>query len=452
MKNNLITLFFVSLLFTCSPGVVFSASDSLMVTELKVFDVDTTFRYLYLYDGQGNKVLETKYKQDIDVWARVELNEWIYEGSNCIIQRERTWKNDEWVFSYIIDYEYDNDLKISEIHHRYLNNVAIPLRKISFQYNQTQLTSRQEFDWINGIWILVLKNDFTYFADGKVETQLTDLYQSEILLNQYLSTFSYNPDGDLNIQLIKQKEKDKDWMNSELINWYYKVGSDKIISQRKKKWILDISTWENVQKTDYEYNENNALLSETDQHWESMFWVNDSRYDYVYGTDNKLQKKVLLLPKYHQWRSNISIYYLNYTGIKANLMESKYDFWGGNTGELVRSSIPYLFNNELLIQKAKRIQISYLPIDPTGIPTLESSNRLNFISVYPNPSEGIFYFNTQLYTVYSWKIFDLNGHVVESQSQMIKSGVIDLTDLSKGIYFLRVITDQGILFQKLIKE
>jgi len=452
MKNNLFALIIASLFFTCSPGVVFSAVDSLLVTELKVFDMDSTFRYLYLYDSQGNKVLETKYKQEIESWTRVSMTEWIFEGSNCIIQRERTWTNDEWEVSFVIDYEFENNLLISEIHNKYSNKVANPIRKISFQYNQDQITSRKEYDWNNGVWTLILKNDFTYFSDGQVETHLTDVYHSEDILNQYLSTFSYNPNGTLNIQLIKQKENGKDWINSELINWYYVSGSDKIISQRLKKWNLNTLIWENAQKTDFEYNGSNALLSETDQHWESMFWVNDSRYDYEYDNDNKLQKKILLLPLYHQWRKNISIIYSNYTGVKANLLESKYDFWGGNTGELVSSYIPFVFNNQIVIQKAKRIQISYLPVDPTGIPTLESPNRLNLITVYPNPSEGIYYFNTQLYNVYSWKIFDLNGHVVKSQVQMLKSGVIDLTDLSKGIYFLRVITDQGMLFQKLIKE
>jgi len=452
MKNNLFTLIFAFVLLFCFPGVIVQAIDNQLVTELKVFEKDTTYRYLYLYDGQGNKVLETKYKQENAEWIRVSLNEWVYEGSDCVIQREKIWKNDAWEVLYIINYEYNNGLKSSEIHNLYSNKVAFPLRKISFFYNQSELTSRKEYDWRNGAWILIKNNDFTYFPDGKLESDTTDVYQSEIISKQLLSTFSYNLNGTLSAQLLKQKVNNIGWVNSELFNWYYKPGSGQIFSQRNKKWISDISTWENVQRADYEYNENNKLLSETYQHWERMFWKNDLRYDYEYGADKNLQNKILLFPIYNQWRSSISIHYLNYADNKANLLESLYEFWGGNKGELVDSYIPFLFNNDISIKKAKRIQLNYLPVNPTGISTIENKNKLNFITIYPNPSEGMFYFDIQEYKVLSWSISDLNGQIMKSQVQPIRSGVIDLTDLPKGIYLLNATTGDAQLYQKLIKE
>jgi len=37
---------------------IISATDNQLITEIKVSDNDSIFRYLYLYDMQGNKVIE----------------------------------------------------------------------------------------------------------------------------------------------------------------------------------------------------------------------------------------------------------------------------------------------------------------------------------------------------------------------------------------------------------
>jgi hypothetical protein len=72
--------------------------------------------------------------------------------------------------------------------------------------------------------------------------------------------------------------------------------------------------------------------------------------------------------------------------------------------------------------------------------------------VYPNPSDGIYYINTQEYGVQSWVIADLDGRTLKNHVQSISSGVIDITDLPKGIYILKVITQTGQFTQKLIKQ
>ena len=72
----------------------------------------------------------------------------------------------------------------------------------------------------------------------------------------------------------------------------------------------------------------------------------------------------------------------------------------------------------------------------------------NGFIVYPNPSEGIFYIESN--QPYSLKITDLKGDIVfVKQITQIKEKII-LTDLSKGIYVLDILSDQKSLKTKLV--
>lgn len=452
MKKIYTSLYFVILFVTCLPIGPLRATENQLVTELSVFDNDSTFRYLYLYDGDGNKVLETKYFKRNSDWVRKSQTEWLYDANKCTMQRERIWTNNDWAITYTIDYEYLNNQLVFELHNVYTNGVASEYRKINFVYVLTHLSSKSEYFWRNGSWILSQVDDYTYLANAKAQNITTSVYQLGVVAKQFQSTFTYNSSGLVLTQLLKEKSGNADWANSQLINWYYKLGSSLILSQRSKTWDTLSLKWENLQKVDYLYNTANQLTSETNQHWKLMFWENDFRYNYEYDIDAKQVKKILALPIYHQWRATISINYSNFTLEKANLMESEFNFWGGNTGELTSSYIPFMFNNEVAIKKAQKIEISYIPITDMNVPTAEYFYPLNLIPVYPNPSEGVYYINTQEYKVQSWDVTDLNGRIVQDQIQSNASGVIDLTSLSKGIYILRVKTPDRQLTQKLIKQ
>ena len=450
MKNILPTLLLGFLFAISFPNKVFSVNNNLLITELSVFDSVTTYRYTYLYKNQGNKVLETKYYQKDNVWVRILQSEWLYQGNQCVALRERIFKNNEWFIAYTIDYEYINGFKVSEMHSTYTNAIINPFRKISYLYSLSVLTSKSEYYWNNGNWTLSQINDYTYGTNGKLESDSSLVYQSGSISNQLLSTYSYNPEGNLVSQLLRQKEGSNSWGNLEFINWYYKPGTSLVLAQRNKKWILDTSTWENTQNMEYHYNVSNLLESETCQRWKTMFWDNDIRYDYIYDNQGQQVKKILSLPIYHKWRGIISINYLDFTGSKPNLMESKFEFWGGNAAELTTSYIPFIFNNEMVIQKGKRILISYLPDTITSADIYINSK--NLVQVYPNPSNGIYYIDSQKYNVSSWTISDLKGRILKKQFQPIFTGVIDITNLPIGIYILKVITPDTQLTQKLLKE
>jgi len=451
MKYLYATLFLIVLRMVFLPDVMVSATENQLITELKVVDNDTTFRYLYVYDDSGNKVVETKYYQKDSTWIRKSLNEWIYNGKNCVTQNERTWSADGWLMKYTIDYGYENNQMNSETHKIYNNGTATLLKSIIYQYISGKLATKKEFAWQSNLWVLSDEMGFTYLNNGKTDSITTSTFQSGQLTGRLLSTFSYSPDGTLVSELL-QVNVNNNWVNTGLTNWFYKPNTLLITSIRNKKWIPDTSTWENTQLLDYQYNDHSDLICETYQRWKTMFWENDLRYDYQYDNNNVLLKKTVSKPIYQDWRSLVSIVYSDFSMNKANTVESKYEFWGGATGALTTSFIPFVFNTDMTIQRGSRIHISYVPVSDISVITPVITSSLKYIPVYPNPSDGIYYIDTQKYAIQSWVVTDLKGQVVKKQVQSFASGVIDLTDFPKGIYVLQVKTAEEQLIQKLIKE
>ena len=451
MKYLYAILFLFILNSVFLPDKIISANDNQLITEIKVNDNDSTFRYLYLYDLLGNKVIESKYYQQDSIWIRKSLNEWFYNGNQCIGQRERIWKDDNWQLSYKIDYKYTNENLISELHSLYTNGTATNLKKIDFQYNLNLLVSKKEYMWLADTWTLSIQTDYSYLQNGQADSITTTVFPSGNAINQLQSKFTYNSKGILNSQLLLEKSGN-DWVNSSRINWYYLSDSTTISSICNKKWLTDTSTWENTQRIDYEYNDSLNLSVETYFRWSTMFWKNDIRYDYLYDNKKLLLKKTLSKPIYNDWRGLISINYSNFTLNKANDIESKFEFWGGKTGELTTSYIPFIFNNEISIQKARSLQIGYLPVRDSTLYTPVETNTIHLIPVYPNPSEGIFYINTQDYVIKSWSISGINGQILKKQELTYQTGVIDITDFPKGIYILSVATNNERFYQKLIKK
>ncbi len=64
------------------------------------------------------------------------------------------------------------------------------------------------------------------------------------------------------------------------------------------------------------------------------------------------------------------------------------------------------------------------------------------ISIYPNPATQVFHFNSET-PIHILKIYDMTGRFVMSKIFNSYSGIINVQELPKGIYFIRVHTETG---------
>ena len=453
MKIN--NLKFTIILLFCF-HVVLVKSDIIsknVVNELQWFDNDTTYHKKYIYDKFGRVVLENKAFNQNNVWVNTHQNEWFYQGDKCFSQFERIWKNNKWENVYSIEYEYENDILANQICKEYKDAKAIPTIKTSFEYIGTKLANKKTYKWNVNDWQITSEMVYHYGSNGKIDSLLTKSLKSGVMSDSYLSTNTYLPNGALETLVFQERNQNNtSWDNYSFTKWYYKSQSQNAYSQRTKLWSKDKSIWEYSQNADYYYDSNNRIATEVYNSWNQVFWENKLRYDYLHDISGNYISKIQYQHIYNAWRSTSTISYSEWNGVLSSKIESKYDFWGGNTGEYVSTQIPYIFNDELSIQLAKTINISYMQIMVSDTIFFEAAPTELNIQMYPNPSSGIYYFNPEIYNINIWSVSNLSGLKLKLKDNYDHSGVVDLSDLPKGIYIFNAQNSERSYTQKLIKQ
>ena len=440
----------IILLFICVCGSVFSTETR--VSQLFIVDRGVEYRHAFLYNASGDILLETKYVQsdNKNTWLRQNQTEWFYtsnESADKVVRVERVFENNAWKNTDEIETHYNRVAEIrEETIYRYVSGVKTFVKKNEYEYSDFLVSEIKEYTYQNDVARLSLLNTFVY-EDELLIQQKTDIYSSgNVLDSTFISAFTYDSSDRLKTQVVKKKIGAV-YQNTDSITWFYNTAG-MLVSQRLKKWSAKNGDWENSQIIDYEYDSNSKLIAETYLQWGGMHWESIYRYEYRY--ENNVQvKRTLMTLLYREWRDMISIHYSDFYDNKARTMESEYEFWGGDKGEFTASYIPFDFNGELVIRKAESIRVDYDTLSST---TTDRNGTDVLIRIYPNPSDGIFYINTEKHEILSWSVYDLKGQLIRSHVQRYNTGVVDITEQQNGIYILRVETTMGYQQQKLIKQ
>ncbi len=130
----------------------------------------------------------------------------------------------------------------------------------------------------------------------------------------------------------------------------------------------------------------------------------------------------------------------------VDLVATQYEYYNA-----VTSNLPVFIHSTLSIAIAggspneQTLVLSYL--EPSSVIGVEESNQLNFV-MFPNPAEesvsllGL----TANSTI---NVIDLNGKVVYSTVASSETAVLNVTDLTSGIYSVQIISENGMGVQKL---
>ncbi len=438
------------LILTFNFTIKLLADEPILVRQMEVVKNDTVFMHHFIYNQSNQKTIDTQYLKENNKLIRQNQTEWIYSNGKCTEQRIRQWKNNNWEEVFLISFNYVNGKKNREIYVNVSGGTEIFVSKTNFFYSGDNLISKTDFQWINNSWQKVQKNNYTYNSENLPQTTTLFIYENGVIKNQRKVEYSYSENNQL-LTTTFLLYKDNAWENEQQTIFYYDKVTDKKILEVTKNWDNNYNTWINKQKTQYKYNQDLNILETNYQHWSGLFWKNDVKYNFVYNAEKQLVTKQTYLPIYNDYRLAAEVNYTDFLHNKASLIKSKNLFWGGQTNALRNTFIPFEFNNEMMIKNASQIQISYTPFDNTGIstPTIQASNKM--INVYPNPSKGVFYFNSDGFDVYNWVITDIKGKVLLENKNPNHSQMIDLGGFRNGIYLLQVNSSEGIKTQKLIK-
>ena len=94
---------------------------------------------------------------------------------------------------------------------------------------------------------------------------------------------------------------------------------------------------------------------------------------------------------------------------------------------------------------------------PTGIhdaPPMVIGITIQNFSISPNPTSGKFTIYNLQFTIYDLAVYNVLGEKVfyENQDSRFKNQDVDISGVPQGIYFVRTKTNQGVFFNKILKE
>ena len=82
-----------------------------------------------------------------------------------------------------------------------------------------------------------------------------------------------------------------------------------------------------------------------------------------------------------------------------------------------------------------------------------NSNKLdNYLQVYPNPNNGIFTVNVSNIKATSIFVFNTLGEEIYKATCNGNKTVVDLENAANGVYFIQVVTDAGVLNERIVKQ
>ncbi len=114
-------------------------------------------------------------------------------------------------------------------------------------------------------------------------------------------------------------------------------------------------------------------------------------------------------------------------------------------------TVPYMYHCHMLIHEDGGMMGQFVVKDPTiGL----SENKLSAaIKVFPNPSNGNIFIETKDgFAITGIEVLDIYGRTVKTFNEGLTNGFIDLSMLSKGVYFLRFKSDNIETFKKIVLE
>ncbi len=92
-----------------------------------------------------------------------------------------------------------------------------------------------------------------------------------------------------------------------------------------------------------------------------------------------------------------------------------------------------------------------VPLD-TAIGILEYGIKAQEAKVFPNPTDGLINIEVENIDTYDLEVFDKAGRSVLTASFNGSKTQLDLTGMSRGIYFIRIISDRRAYYQKVILQ
>jgi len=347
-----------------------------------------TEKEIYLYDENGNLILDFYYR---------------YEDSSYV-PYDKT------------EYTYDNaGNKISEIYYDWDDSTAIWVfnNKTEYLYNNGLLEEEKGYYWDanNYEWVMNDKSIYTY---------------NNGLLSEKLN-LSYN---------IYTTE----WDTSGKVIYNYDTN-DLLTEEAHYYWINN--QWVNNYKDEYTYNSNGKIISDIYYEWQDTAWVYSNKTEYSYDNNDNVTEVINYDWDVDQWEGSDKYeltYDLNISASDLFLPDFLEDF----SQNKILSADVYSYESNNWVYNFK-VELYYSPV------AIVFTHTINNVKIYPNPSTGKIFVKLPVAQKAVMEIYDMDGKNVFKRNLHGTSSV-SIKDLPSGTYIYKIKSKEYNKTGKLIKR
>jgi YD repeat-containing protein len=272
----------------------------------------------------------------------------------------------------------------------------------TYTYNPSKkllLRSVLEYKY-NGVWAYMEKDEFSYNASDKLLEDVFYLAHNNVFQ-----------------------------ANSKRVNVYN--SANQMESTTSYGFDYSINDWSQSSRSLFYYNASGNNDVEIMQNWTGVNWVDSEKAEKVYNADNLPVSQTYYYKQDSNWIQNI-------------ISESQYD----ENGNLVDAYFRFV-----TINLGFKATYSYVKVKQrlanedavTGINNLEDKSAL---TIFPNPSAGAFKIDLKTKQVMNVEVYNATGAKVLEQ----RSTEVNLENIAKGIYFVKVYDGEQMYERKILIE
>ena len=309
-------------------------------------------------------------------------------------------------------------------------------QRISYSYIDDKLVGRsvQKFDTLTGNWKFNKKYTYSYNTDGLLENELIKEWDdaSNSFKEYLLIGYFYNDDHLIESEITQLWGQENQWEDSLKIEYEYYEGNNKLKQKSRLNWITNTG-WEDFNRILYSYNENLRLDEALTEKWDGFEWYSSSITIYSYNTQGL---RIEVLKRF--WDT---------FGYWIDQSKDFYDYDdNGNLTEYIFKSWDY--DNNVWVNYYKYINY-WSEFIPAG---LYEHGGLE-VQIFPNPTTDIIHVSLPKNVKDGMAaIFSMDGKLILNRIIQGNAAQLNVEVLPKGKYVLSINIKGEINSQIIIKK
>ncbi len=94
----------------------------------------------------------------------------------------------------------------------------------------------------------------------------------------------------------------------------------------------------------------------------------------------------------------------------------------------------------------------HFEVDPNSTNHINENHLINQVLIYPNPTHNSITVSLKDFQAETFLLLNTQGQIIEEREINHSSFKVSLTDCTKGIYFIKIISKEGIVMKKVVKK